>query len=433
MSQFDPANHMYRITVPLNQPRPFVHVEAAEPMQNIHIQHADTTIITVTAEDQTTKDTYTLIFIYQKSPYAYLKGIYQDGNLINGFRPDSVVYDILLPYGTKAMPHFTYELGIEGQHVDIDTVSTNDKGQAITYYSFIVTAPNEENSCQYDVRVTTALNDDCSLQTLRINGKEIADFHPDTLAYQIIYPIGTDSAALITQESIQAITNDPKASVVITNDGYNFTIIVTAHDGQNMRVYTLEQIILLSSNTRLNAIYVDGKLLRDFDPELLQYTYYVEDVQPEVIATAEDSTTTVEYSIYTADQPFYIYVTAQDGSEQIYTIDFQQTTISSSIQPTANDVLVKHLGGMDFAVATLRKNVSIGVYTAHGNMIFLSKVTETSQNDAIIGTNADGTDQLLDVTTHTTQFTLPEKDQIFFYIFFENDKHRIKSGKLMVH
>lgn len=433
MSQFDPANHMYRITVPLNQPRPFVHVEAAEPMQNIHIQHADTTIITVTAEDQTTNDTYTLIFIYQKSPYAYLKGIYQDGNLINGFRPDSVVYDILLPYGTKALPHFTYELGIEGQHVDIDTVSTNDDGQAITYYSFIVTAPNEENSCQYDVRVTTALNDDCSLQTLRINGEQIADFHPDTLAYQIIYPIGTDSAALITQESIQAITNDPKANVVITNDGYNFTIIVTAHDGQNMRVYTLEQIILLSSNTRLNAIYVDGKLLRDFDPELLQYTYYVEDVQPEVIATAEDSTTTVEYSIYTADQPFYIYVTAQDGSEQIYTIDFQPTTITSSIQPTANDVLVKHLGGMDFAVATLRKNVSIGVYTAHGNMIFLNKVTETSQNDAIIGTNADGTDQLLDVTTHTTQFTLPEKDQIFFYIFFENDKHRIKSGKLMVH
>jgi heat shock protein HspQ len=278
----------------------------------------------------------------------------------------------------------------------------------------------------------TALNDDCSLQTLRINGEEILDFHPDTLAYQIIYPIGTDSAALITEESVQAVAADANANVMITSDGYNFTIIVTAHDGQHMRVYTIEQIILLSSNTRLQAIHVDGVLLREFDPEVLEYTYYVSDVQPEVIATAEDSTSNIDYSIYTADQPFYIYVTAEDGSEQIYTIYFEQSTISSSIKPSANDVLIKHMGGMDFAVATLRKNVSIGVYTSHGNMIFLSKIAETSQNDAIIGTNADGTDQLLDVHTTTTQFTLPEKDQIFFYVFFENDKQRIKSGKLMV-
>ena len=433
MNQFDPATHMYRVSVPLNQSRPFVHAEAAEPAQSIQIQHADTTLITVTAEDQTTTDTYTLIFIYQQSPYAYLAGIYQDGNLIEGFRPDSAEYDILLPHGTTVLPHLTYDLGIEGQHVDTDTITTTlADGQAMTYYSFIVTAPNEENSFQYDVRMITALNDDCSLQTLRINGEEILDFHPDTLAYQIIYPIGTDSAALITEESVQAVAADANANVMITSDGYNFTIIVTAHDGQHMRVYTIEQIILLSSNTRLQAIHVDGVLLREFDPEVLEYTYYVSDVQPEVIATAEDSTSNIDYSIYTADQPFYIYVTAEDGSEQIYTIYFEQSTISSSIKPSANDVLIKHMGGMEFAVATLRKNVSIGVYTSHGNMIFLSKIAETSQNDAIIGTNADGTDQLLDVHTTTTQFTLPEKDQIFFYVFFENDKQRIKSGKLMV-
>lgn len=433
MTDFHPEQYNYRITVPLGEQRPSVLAMAAEPTQTIHIAHGDTTRITVIAEDTTFTETYTLIFHYEQSPYALLAGIYQDGNLIDGFQPDSAEYHVILPFGTTTLPHFTYELGIEGQQVDVDTVTTSHNGQTITYYSFIVTAPNEEKSFQYDVRVTTALNDDCSLQTLLIKGEEIQNFHPDTLAYQIIYPIGTDSAELITQESIQVVTNDPKANVMITTDGDNFTIIVTAHDGHNTRVYTLEQIILLSSNTRLKGIYIDGELIRDFDPDVLEYTYYIGDAQPFVEALPEDSTSIAVHSYYTAGEPFYIYVTAQDGAEQIYTIYFVATTIQSNSQPSASDVLVKHVGGMDFAVATLRKNVSIGVYTSQGNMLFFSKVKESSQNDAVIGTNADGTDQLLDIYNYTTQFTLPEKDQIFFYVFFENDEHRIKSGKLKVH
>ena len=434
MTDFHPEQYNYRITVPLGEQRPSVLAMAAEPTQTIHIAHGDTTRITVIAEDTTFTETYTLIFHYEQSPYALLAGIYQDGKLIDGFQPDSAEYHVILPFGTTTLPHFTYELGIEGQQVDTDTVTTTShNGQTITYYSFIVTAPNEEKSFQYDVRVTTSLNDDCSLQTLLIKGEEIQNFHPDTLAYQIIYPIGTDSAALITQESIQVVTNDPKANVMITTDGDNFTIIVTAHDGHNTRVYTLEQIILLSSNTRLKGIYVDGELIRDFDPDVLEYTYYIGDAQPFVEALPEDSTSIAVHSYYTAGEPFYIYVTAQDGAEQIYTIYFVATTIQSNSQPSASDVLVKHVGGMDFAVATLRKNVSIGVYTSQGNMLFFSKVKESSQNDAVIGTNADGTDQLLDIYNYTTQFTLPEKDQIFFYVFFENDEHRIKSGKLKVH
>ena len=434
MTDFHPEQYNYRIPVPLGEQRPSVLAMAAEPTQTIHIAHGDTTRITVIAEDTTFTETYTLIFHYEQSPYALLAGIYQDGKLIDGFQPDSAEYHVTLPFGTTTLPHFTYELGIEGQQVDVDTVTTTShNGQTITYYSFIVTAPNEEKSFQYDVRVTTSLNDDCSLQTLLIKGEEIQNFHPDTLAYQIIYPIGTDSAALITQESIQVVTNDPKANVMITTDGDNFTIIVTAHDGHNTRVYTLEQIILLSSNTRLKGIYVDGELIRDFDPDVLEYTYYIGDAQPFVEALPEDSTSIAVHSYYTAGEPFYIYVTAQDGAEQIYTIYFVATTIQSNSQPSASDVLVKHVGGMDFAVATLRKNVSIGVYTSQGNMLFFSKVKESSQNDAVIGTNADGTDQLLDIYNYTTQFTLPEKDQIFFYVFFENDEHRIKSGKLKVH
>ena len=433
MSNFNPEQYNYRITVPLGEQRPSVLVTAAEPEQTVHIAQGDTTLITVTAEDKTTTDTYILIFNYQQSPYAYLAGIYQDEVLIDGFRADSMEYHIVLPYGTTTLPHFTYEYGIEGQTVEIDTItSTNTHGQSITCYSFIVTAPDEETSVQYDLYVMVALNDDCSLKTLLINGIQIQNFHPDTTAYQIIYPIGSDSTILVTQEAITASATDPNATVMISSDGYNFSITVTSHDGTHTRIYTIEQIIMLSSNTRLAALYIDGILLRDFDPEVLEYTYYIGDVLPYVDAIPEDSTATIVKGIYTAEQPYNIYVTAQDGTEQIYTIYFIATTIQSSSTPTVNDVLVKYLGDMTFGVATLRKNVSIAVYTAEGHQLFLSNIDETSQNDAVIGTNAEGKDCLMDVHTTSTQFTLPETNQMFFYVFLENGTRRITSGKLIV-
>jgi hypothetical protein len=93
---------------------------------------------------------------------------------------------------------------------------------------------------------------------------------------------------------------------------------------------------------------------------------------------------------------------------------------------------VKYLGDMTFGAATLRKNVSIAVYTTEGQQLFLNKLEETRQNDAIIGTNAAGQECLMDVYTTSTQFTLPETNQMFFYVFLENGEKRIASGKLIV-
>ena len=228
------------------------------------------------------------------------------------------------------------------------------------------------------------------------------------------------------------ITNDPSATYVLIEDGNNFTIIVTANDGIHTRVYTVEQIISLSSNALLQSILIDDVMIREFDPEVLEYTYYVGDAQPSIEAIAEDSTATVEYSMYTVNEPFYIYVTAQDGSEQMYTIYFVTTTIESSKTPSANDVLIKHLGGQTFGAATLRKNVSIGIYDLEGHLIFYSKVAESSQNDAVLGTNSFGEDCLINVHSTTTQFDLPGVNKTFFYVFFESDKTRVASGKLMV-
>ena len=430
---FAPEQYTYLIPLMEEENTPSILVEKGEPMQTVHIEQGDTAIITVVAEDTTVTATYTIIFQRQMSPYSYLSAIYQDQVLIEGFRPDSFLYDITLPYGTTTLPQFTYDLGKEGQAVSIDTflVTINEREQTTLRLS--VTAPDPMYSSEYDLRIMVALNDDCRLKTILIRGTELADFHTDTTSYVITYPIGSDSTVFATIEDIQAIAQDENATVQISETDGNFTIQVDAADGQHSRVYTIQQDILRSSNAFLQAIYLDSTIIRDFDAEVFEYSYYIQETTPAITAIPQDSNAVVEYSMYVAGEPLYIYVTAHDGTELIYTINFLQSTINAAQTPMANDVLVKHVPGtMDLIFATLRKNVSVAVYTPNGRMIYYSKVTESNQNDAIVVTNADGSDRLLDVLTTTNIYTLPEANCTYLYCFYENEKRRIASGKLVI-
>ena len=430
---FAPEQYTYLIPLMEEENTPSILVEKSEPMQTVHIEQGDTAIITVVAEDTTVTATYTIIFQRQMSPYSYLSAIYQDQVLIEGFRPDSFLYDITLPYGTTTLPEFTYDLGKEGQAVSIDTflVTVNEREQTTLRLS--VTAPDPMYSSEYDLRIMVALNDDCRLKTILIRGTELADFHTDTTSYVITYPIGSDSTVFATIEDIQAIAQDENATVQISETDGNFTIQVDAADGQHSRVYTIQQDILRSSNAFLQAIYLDSTIIRDFDAEVFEYSYYIQETTPAITAIPQDSNAVVEYSMYVAGEPLYIYVTAHDGTELIYTINFLQSTVNAAQTPMANDVLVKHVPGtMDLIFATLRKNVSVAVYTPNGRMIYYSKLTESNQNDAIVVTNADGSDRLLDVLTTTNIYTLPEANCTYLYCFYENEKRRIASGKLVI-
>ena len=429
LSGFNPSVYTYRETVEDGKSMPNILVEKADASQHVHI---DTTtgnaIITVTAEDSTYQSTYTIYFTYLKSSYAYLEGIYQDGVLIDGFQPDSFDYHIVLPYGTIQLPEFTYQIGKEGQTVEVETITLTDN--KLTHV-FTVTAPDEESATAYNVLVEVALNDNNRLQSLVVKGIEVENFHADTLDYTIYYPIGSNTSDFATIEDIVAIAEDANASVSINPNGTDFIIQVVAADGVNIRVYTLKQVILLSENNRLSAIYMDDVMLRDFDPEVLEYVYYVSDAQPNIQAIAEDSRATIEYGIYAVGAPFYIYVIAEDGTERVYTIHIQQSTISTSQTPSKYDVLMKHVpGSNEIIFATTRKNITVAVYTSDGQRIFHSVVPASSQNDIVTICNAEGHTELVDVLTPLTTYALPTINKCYFYVFFENNKRKIASGKL---
>ena len=430
LPSFQPDQYAYRVSVEEGLSMPAILVEKAEATQTVRI---DTTggnaVITVIAEDTTYQSTYTIQFDYKKSAYSYLAGIYQDDVLIDGFEPTVFEYQITLPYGTTQMPTFTYELGKEGQTVEIETI----QAQRTTTYIITVTAPDEEAASTYTIQVDIAFNDNSALASLVIKGVALEGFDPDTTEYLITYPVGTDESEYATTQDIEATPQDANATVIISQNGTDIIIQVTAEDGVSTTIYTISQSIYKSSNALLSAIYINDQLIRGFDPEVLEYEYYVSDIQPTVLAIPEDSTASIVYGIYAANEPFYIYVTAEDGTEEYYTIHFIPSTIQTTTTPSSADVLFKHIQGTsDIVFATTRKNISVAVYNSDGRRVFYSAVQESSQNDVYLITDAQGRDQLVDVYAPTTIFSIPDINQLYFYVFIENDKNKIKSGKFFL-
>jgi hypothetical protein len=76
-------------------------------------------------------------------------------------------------------------------------------------------------------------------------------------------------------------------------------------------------------------------------------------------------------------------------------------------------------------------NVSVAVYDGHGCLLFLKKVEASNQNDIVLITNADGKEELVDVYNPLVTFSLPQTNQFYFYVFYENEKRKIASGKLL--
>ena len=433
LAGFTPEQFNYLVELVEEAATPTVLVEKAEYQQQVQILHGDTTRIIVTAEDSNYQSTYMIIFQRQQSPYSYLEAIYMNNELLEGFRVDSFEYDIELPFGTMELPLLTYDLGHAKQTVAIDTLIANLNGRTQTTIRFSVTAPDPVFSSEYDIRMMVAQNNNSRLSMLTIKGDSIANFHSDTLSYDIVYPIGTDSTELAQLSDIEAYAEDSNAVVTIIENGIDFMIQVTAQDGKAISIYTITQSILKSSDASLQMILLDSVPLYGFMSDILEYTYYINANQPQIEAITTDSTSSVEYGIFTLGEPFNIYVTAADGTERVYSINFLETTINSADIPTANDVLFRHIGGtMDVMFATLRKRVSVAVYDQQGHRLFYQSVPESDQNDATIFVNSEGIEELMDVRTPLVTYTLPATNQCYFYVFFENETRKIASGKFAV-
>lgn len=426
LEDFDPETYEYTITLPYGTTNiPVVTYNQHEPeQQTVMTVEGDKVIITVTAADGS-QQTYTLTFLYAKSSDAHLASISIDDEPLEGFDPNTSDYTILLPYGTTEIPVVTatladstatMEIVAEGQTVAISTLAADGR----TPYEYTVTFIIEGCPINY-------LND------IMVNGVTIDGFTPDSIYYIIAYPAGSDSTVFVTADAVTYEVADPTEEVNVSTEGSWVFVTVMSQSGVS-RVYMIEQVIRLSDNSLLADLTLNGTTIANFDDSVFVYEYLLLDGQstPMVEAVPQDSLAKVTVTPGAVGEPTFIYCTAEDGSETVYTVLFSVSSINTSLDARSTDVLFKQIPGSDqFAAYSIRVNTNIAIYDHMGKKYYDAPLPVCDPNDVTIAHDPSGREILTDATGNGVYITLPVHGHTFFYLFYSG-KERIASGKFMV-
>lgn len=204
----------------------------------------NTKLIICTAQDGTTKKTYTVeISIYVPSTIATLTKLNYNGTAVNGFLSGSLNYAILLPFGTTVIPAITYTLGDVLASAEVIDVANLTGTEAQRTAKVIVTAEDGVTTKTYSIIFTVYVKStNASLTKISVNGAAVSGFSSGTLSYAILLPVGTSIVPAVTY-----ILADAKSNAVITNATNLFgtvaerttSIVVTAEDGTTEKTYSV--------------------------------------------------------------------------------------------------------------------------------------------------------------------------------------------------
>ena len=294
----------------------------------------DSTIYTtvVTAADGVHKQTYKVIVHHTKSDISTLAGIYYDGKLIEGFRPDSLDYTYIIPAGAykENVPQIgsiTYEAGQAGQKVELNPSSVlGDPTE------FIVTSETGAQTT-YTLTVYAEPSRCTDLTGITVNGKAIEEFESGRHFYSVFLNSIEAEIELMSNDNFQTILRD--TTVIKDSLQYRYGFEVTAEDKISTEKYEVEVYVENKSNdAQLANIFIDGKSFVNyeralnpdltFDPGNNLYTINLPagtTTLPEVSAQLKMAGQTVD--IDQKDQTMMLKVTAVDEKTvNTYTLRF---------------------------------------------------------------------------------------------------------------
>ena len=187
-----------------------------------------------------------------------------------------------------------------------------------------------------------------------------------------------------------------------------------------MGVITFE--ILLSNNTLLSDILINGVSIENFSPTQFDYTYYLFHgaLLPTLEGIKSEESQIVDVTMGTIDDISYIYVEAEDGSIGEYRVHFQTTDINPGEKPSMEDVKWTPLGNGYYKASSIRDNVIVRIYQTDGLCIRTAKVGLVDPNDNIKDTSHEG----------GTVLYFEEKHQMYIYVFIYDNKV-VLSGKFI--
>ncbi len=298
-------------------------------------------VITVTAEDGTT-NSYTINFERKKSSDTSLGSLSVENSgtvytLNPSFSPTEDSYTVSVPNNIdsveiKATAGSANAKGVTGTGNKTLDFGNND-------FELVVTAEDNKTKT-YNIRVVRELNTDATLTGIDVNGTAIAGFTSGTDTYTLDPVSGS-----ITSLNITAHTSYPHATYTVTGNsnlkfGNNSILVeVTAQDGTTKETYTLN-VYRQSNDTTLSELNVtsdpQGVLSPNFSSGTRTYTYTYDEKVTKIDINGTTTNANVksvtgfkEYTIG-VDTNAVITVTAEDGTTNSYTINFERKKSSDT-------------------------------------------------------------------------------------------------------
>ena len=456
LANYDAERFNYRVEIDVEASVPVVTVIKKEEIQVVEITiNEDVVTVLVTAEDGT-QATYTLTFERIMSSITTLQDIIlrdEEGVQLPAaqfpFRYDKYSYTIDIPYSA--------EKPLEEQLPSVETIVRDPQQMTDSVHYLLpngdiqvditVTAPNGENQAIYSLVFHFLKPTDATLVNVLIKDEELVGFLPLQTEYMYAHPYGSDSTDFFSAADVQALLSDPLATYTITdNEEGTIFIRVVAQDGNTEITYTISQSIAKDNDCFLSAILLDGDTISNFASDVTFYTYYLREgaTAPGVEAIPHSENAEVSVREVSAGDTCMIIVTADDGSEMHYYIHFAVSSINETLEPTANDVVIKRLPGTNqLFVGTIRKDVHFALFDQNGRRLFYEKVPTADPNDVDLVEDLVTGERLNDVMNTGSGLIVDiNPGQIYFYTFLYGDKtfmqmlkgdtaKRLVSGKII--
>ncbi|MDR1592492.1 MAG: hypothetical protein LBS16_06385 [Prevotellaceae bacterium] len=381
------------------------------------------TTITVTAEDGRSTTTYTIRFVNQLSTNAHPAFITLDDEPLDDFNGYVTSYNVNFPAETTQCPEIRVIPSESTQKWSITTPCTGMPGSAVVTVIAEDTLVRKSYTINYFIEVSTdSATTSTRLTDILIDNISLSDFEPDRRVYKITYPIGTQVSSLPVAAQFRVDAAAEQTVDIIQADEQTVVIYVTAADGQTMSAYVVEFEILLSNNAYLSSIVVNNVPLADFDPQIFEYTcllpFGASSVPSLGYVKGEDSQTVDIIQGFVNDIS-YIYVTAEDGTEQVYQLFFRVWEENPGDIPTPDDVCFELVGDNVWKASTSRNNVSIGIFSITGEQkMQIWSVPRTNPNESLCDPSSTG-----------IRFVFDKRKDIYVYLFIYNGKRKILAGK----
>ena len=292
--------------------------------------------LVVTAEDQTTKETYKIKVIRHINASSYLsKLVVKNGELYPNFHKLITAYTILVPNEVRSL-EMVYEPEDELASVEISGNQSFKVGTNKVYID--VRAKDNSSTTRYEISVVRQSKASNYLKTLDISGYQLQPtFNKETMYYEVNVPENVDTVNVFAEaEDTTAMIDSTDLGIKSIAPGENrFYITVESQSGA-IRTYQVVVNRSKSTENKLLTLTSDiGTWNQEFDSEVNSYTITVPEKTSKITLDGTASANSSINGLGTSDvnvgsQTRTIIVTSQSGEINTYTITI--------VRPSSNNV-----------------------------------------------------------------------------------------------